>query len=103
MFSLADEFAKKTPTNTQVQYREESRHMSRDTYSSVSSNTVRNFSIGLHKVPQHVQEVALQTGRRCHGHRSPFPAGCRSRTVLDPMVMNASWNVLDISPEEMSK
>ena len=43
MFSLADEFAKKTPTHTQVQYREESRHMSRDTYSSVSSNTVRNF------------------------------------------------------------
>ena len=29
--------------------------MSRDTYSSVSSNTVRNFSIGLHRVPQHVQ------------------------------------------------
>ena len=38
---------------------------------------VRNPSIHLHHVPWHVRAVAPQTGGRCHGHRSPFPAGCR--------------------------
>ena len=71
--SLSAEFTQKAPTSTStpLQYREEPR----------SINTVRNLTIRLHNVPQHLQEVALQTGRRCHGHRSPFPAGCRSRTV----------------------
>ena len=48
---------------------------------SVSRNTARNPSINLHHVHRHVRAVTRQIGGRCHGHRSPFPTGCRSRSV----------------------
>ena len=67
---------------------------------TATRNTVRNPTIRLDHVPPYVRAVAHQTGGRCHGHRSPFSVGCRSRTVLHSMVMNASWNVFDISSEE---
>ena len=54
---------------------------------------VRNTSIRLHHVPPCVRAVALQTGGRCHGHRSPFPVGCRSRTVHQTCLISVLKNV----------
>ena len=110
----------KTPTNTQLPYREDRRHMSRNTCpdceqqhctqfidlfaicsspctSSRSPNwwevswpqvpipswmSKSNRVAGhLHHVPRHVRAVARQTVGKRHGHRSPFPAGYRTRTV----------------------
>ena len=41
----------------------------------------RGFLIRLHFVPPHVRAVACQTVGKRLGHKSPFPAGCRSRNV----------------------